>query len=370
VRAVNAESEALFGYSSPEFIDLPAAQLFAAGSELSPAEIAKVAAQPGVHRSERNCKNKAGMVIPVLFSAASFGADQPERGLVCVLLDLSDRKRLEAELAQAQKLESVGRLAAGVAHEINTPVQFVGDSVSFVRDGIADLQRLIERYRELAQAVRDGQEACEAATVLLDAEQDADLEYLTEHMPKACARALEGVARVASIVRSLKEFAHPDGVDSTLVDLNRALENTIVVARNEHKYVADVETDFGELPPVVCHAGELNQVFLNLIVNAAQAIEEKVAGTEQRGLITVRTRRLGDCVEVAISDTGAGIPEQHRDKLFDQFFTTKPVGKGTGQGLAISRSIVTKHGGTIRFESTLGKGTTFYIQLPVASIDG
>jgi signal transduction histidine kinase len=195
--------------------------------------------------------------------------------------------------------------------------------------------------------------------------------YLDEEIPKALTQALEGVTRVATIVRAMKDFAHTGGSNKTPVDLNRALESTLTVARNELKYVADVETDFGSLPLVECHAGEVNQVFLNLLVNAAHAIGDVVHESEARGTIRIRTRCEGDAVVIEIADTGTGIPEAVRAKIFDPFFTTKEVGRGTGQGLAIARSIVVeKHGGALTFETEAGRGTTFFIRLPIGGGTG
>jgi signal transduction histidine kinase len=259
--------------------------------------------------------------------------------------EMEFRTQIELELRQAQKLESVGRLAAGVAHEINTPVQFVSDSLHFVRDGMTDLFSVINK---------------------LEATDDTDLPYLVEHMPKALDRALDGLDRVATIVRSMKEFAHPDAKEMADTDLNRAVESTLIMARNEYKYVAELETELGELPPVRCHVGELNQAVLNIVVNAAHAIGDVVQGTSARGRIRVRTYREGDEVVISIMDTGGGIPDYTRDYIFDPFFTTKEVGRGTGQGLAIARSvIVDKHHGRLEFETAVGKGTTFFIRLAI-----
>ena len=289
------------------------------------------------------------------------------RGL---MQDVTEIYRLESELAAAQKLESVGRLAAGVAHEINTPVQFVSDNVHFVRTSAKDMVPVIRAYRDLQRAVRDGGDAVPAAQAAAAAEAAADLDYLIENMPAALDSAIDGLGRIATIVRSMKEFAHPDQAQMSFADLNQAIQSTLVVARNEYKYVAELETDFGVLPPVACYLGEINQVVLNLLVNAAHAIGDAVKGTSNLGRISVRTRADGDSVEISVSDTGLGIPEAIRDKIFDPFFTTKEVGKGTGQGLAIAHSvIVKKHGGSLRFESELGKGTTFFIRLPVQSLD-
>jgi signal transduction histidine kinase len=290
-----------------------------------------------------------------------------------MMLDVTDQRRLENDLAQAQKLESVGRLAAGVAHEINTPVQFVADSVSFVREAMDDLSDIVDKYRELRTATQNsangGADIAAAAKAVEEAEDEADLDYILENAPVALDRARDGLGRVAAIVRSMKEFAHPDRKEMAQADLNQAIASTLVIASNEYKYVAEVETSFGELPLVNCYGGEINQVVLNLIVNAAHAIGDVVKGTDQKGRIRVATRVLDETVEISIGDTGKGIPVEVRGRIFDPFFTTKEVGKGTGQGLAIARTvIVDKHGGTLHFETELGKGTTFYIRLPIGGL--
>jgi len=291
-----------------------------------------------------------------------------------MMIDVTDQRRLESDLAQAQKLESVGRLAAGVAHEINTPVQFVSDSVHFVREAMDDLTDIVDKYRELRTATQnpnpDGTLVAAAAKAAEEAEDEADLDYILENAPVALDRARDGLGRVAAIVRSMKEFAHPDRKEMTQSDLNQAIQSTLVIASNEYKYVAEVETDLGNVPLVNCYAGEINQVVLNLIVNASHAIADVVKGTPNKGKIRVATRVLGEQVEIAISDSGKGIPVDVRSRIFDPFFTTKEVGKGTGQGLAIARAvIVDKHGGTIHFETEVGRGTTFYIRLPVNGPD-
>ncbi|HTZ72587.1 MAG TPA: ATP-binding protein [Candidatus Aquilonibacter sp.] len=289
------------------------------------------------------------------------------KGAVICFNDVTDRKRMEVELRHSQKLEAVGALAAGIAHEINTPIQFVGDNTRFLQDAFRDVSKLVKTYGELCEAMANGKAAEDAQTQIADARKKADWDYLEKEIPKALEQALDGVNRVATIVRGMKEFSHVDrSPNKAAADLNKALESTLIVARNELKYVADVEVHFGEIPPVFCHLGDMNQVFLNLLINAAHAIADAVKGTQKKGRIGVKTTQEGDRVEVAISDTGTGIPEGVRDKIFDPFFTTKEVGKGTGQGLALARAIVVeKHGGTLTFETEVGKGTTFYIRLPL-----
>ena len=274
----------------------------------------------------------------------------------------------ELELRQAQKLEAVGRLASGIAHEINTPIQFVSDSLHFVREAFTDTFPLLDKYQRLRIAVPARAFPVGQLAALEAAEEAADLPYLAENVPKALDRIVEGLERVAAIVRSMKMFAHPGETQKTPTDINEALAATLTIARHEYKYVADVETDFGAIPLVSCHAGEVNQVFLNVIVNAAHAIGDVVAGTPARGTIRVTTRRDEGHVVIAIADTGAGIPEAARAHIFDPFFTTKAVGKGTGQGLAIARNVIVKtHGGTLTFDTEVGRGTTFTICLPIAT---
>ncbi|MGA2189407.1 MAG: ATP-binding protein [Steroidobacteraceae bacterium] len=285
------------------------------------------------------------------------------RGL---MLDITELRRLGRELAAAQKLESVGQLAAGVAHEINTPVQFVSDNVQFVRTSMADIAAVILAYRYLQTTARSSGDVIAAAQFAVEAENAADLDYIMEHAPLALDSSMEGLGRIATIVRSMKEFAHPDQAQKAWANLNQAIRSTLVIAHNEYKYVAELVTHFDDLPLVQCYLGEINQVFLNLLVNAAHAISDVVKDTGGLGTITVRTRLDANDVEITIEDTGAGTPESARNRIFDPFFTTKEVGKGTGQGLAIARSvIVNKHGGTLRFETECGKGTTFFIRLPV-----
>ena len=325
-------------------------------------------AKPGSGETEFECALLAQSgVTRRLRWVVTAGELRSEACLRGLMLDITQQRKLESDLQQAQKLESVGRLASGVAHEINTPVQFITDNVHFLRDSTLDLAKLIEALRVSNRAVLDGAPSLEAATAAAASEQDVDLSYLLDDMPKAYKGCIDGLKRVATIVRSMKEFAHPDSTEMTDIDLNRAIESTLVIASNEYKYVASIETHLGEIPPVLCHAGEVNQAVLNIIVNAAHAIGDVVKDSGNLGKITVSTRHAGDSVIVSISDTGGGIPEHIRARVFDPFFTTKQVGKGTGQGLAIARSVlVDKHGGDLTLETEVGVGTTFHLRLPVA----
>jgi two-component system, NtrC family, sensor kinase len=308
-------------------------------------------------------RTKDGRTIEVEIYSHRLKYGTHRAGLV-IAQNVTERNRLEIDLRNAQKLEAVGRLAAGVAHEINTPIQFIGDNTHFLRDAFASFTQLLEGYHRLHdQAARGGWDQA-LANEVGETEKAVDIGYLLEEVPKAIAQSLDGVARVATLVSAMKEFAHPDQKDAAAADINAALRSTLTVARNELKYVADVETDFAELPMLTCNIGEVNQVFLNLLINAAHAVGEAKKDTESKGLIGVCTSPEPNGVLISISDTGCGIPENIRDRIFDPFFTTKEVGRGTGQGLAIARSVVERHGGTITFTSEVGKGTTFYVRLP------
>jgi signal transduction histidine kinase len=294
--------------------------------------------------------------------------DRP--AILAVVQDVTDRKRLELELQTSQRLEAVGHLAAGIAHEINTPIQFVGDNLHFICDAFDNRQAVLKRYDALRRAAMAGEVPPAVFDDLDAAMEAADLDYLATEVPNALKQSLDGVERIATIVRAMKAFAHPGQKEKAAADLNKALADTLTVARNELKYVAEVETDFGDLPLVVCHLADLNQVFLNLLVNAAQAIGTVMKVTGEKGRIRVRTRAEGNSVLVSISDTGCGIPPEIRARVFDQFFTTKEVGRGTGQGLALARSIVVdKHGGRIAFEPNLPQGTTFIVSVPIGPAD-
>ena len=285
-------------------------------------------------------------------------SEEPQ-GFLLLAADVTQRRAMEEQLATAQKLESIGQLAAGIAHEINTPVQYVGDNLRFLQESMDDLRPLLDLCR------------ASALPEIADAARDADLAYLQEEMPKAAAQAQEGISRVSHIVRAMKDFSHPGTTQKTPVDLNRALDSTLTVAHNEWKYVADLVTDFDpDLPQVPCLPGEINQVFLNIIVNAAHAIGDVVGdGSRGKGTITVRTRSLPDHVEVSVGDTGSGMSDEVKTRIFNPFFTTKPVGRGTGQGLTISHAVVVeKHGGRIFVETAPGRGARFIIHLPIAEL--
>jgi PAS domain S-box-containing protein len=296
------------------------------------------------------------------------GGSSGSSGLIVTGADITRRKGLEEQLRQAQKLEAVGQLAAGIAHEINTPAQFVGDNIGFLKESWANIADLIQLSRRLREEAGSGSPQAQTAAALDAACQRTDVDYLLAEVPSAIDQSSKGMQRISEIVRAVKEFSHPGGKEKRPVDINHAISNTIIVARNEWKYVADMVTQLDpSVAPVSCLAGEFNQVMLNLIVNAAQAIAASTNGAHgAKGTITISTTQLQDAVRIAIHDTGAGIPEHIRSRVFEPFFTTKPVGQGTGQGLALAHTvIVQRHKGQIWFESAVDTGTTFFVQLPL-----
>lgn len=290
-------------------------------------------------------------------------------GSTLIFRNLTEQRMQEAKRIHGMKLESLGELAAGIAHEINTPIQFIGSNVSFLREAFDDLLELVHRYTKLFAAVSGETQHRHLLDEIEEQEEQADVEYLKGEAPKAFDQTVQGVERVSSLVLGLKGFAHTkEGEMKLAVDLNEIIKNTLVVCTNAYKYVAELEIDLKDLPMVKVFHGDIGQVILNLIVNAAHAIEDVKKDSTQMGKITIKSFQEGDNVVVTVTDTGCGIPEGVQERIFDPFFTTKNVGRGSGQGLAISRTIVhDKHGGELSFESKTGKGSTFKIKLPINS---
>jgi two-component system NtrC family sensor kinase len=317
-------------------------------------------------------------------SSSSLGAMQGTRALEQVVeqktvqLDcernklqaaLQNLQRAQAELLQAGKLTAIGQLAAGIAHEINTPMQFVGDNTHFLQRAFGLLLPILEKLRSLTAQEQADLKLADEFGQLRQMLKRAKVDILCREVPRALDGSLEGIKRVTNIVRAMKEFSHPSSGDLRPAKLKDVIESTLEVTRNVWKYTSTVETNFDpDLPDVPCLRDELNQVILNLIVNASDAIAERTQlDASGLGQITIRTRRVDGCAQISIADNGSGMPEHVRARVFEPFFTTKAIGKGTGQGLAIAYSVVTdKHGGKIRLESELGRGTTFYIELPLA----
>jgi two-component system NtrC family sensor kinase len=275
--------------------------------------------------------------------------------------DITEQRRLQVQLLHSNKMESIGQLAAGIAHEINTPTQYATDNLRFVQDSMNHLTTLFDCLSD------DSLDRAEGVCHLRQIAVEADLDYLRAEIPLAICQALDGIQRIGEITKAMKEFSHPGTDIKQITDLHHLILNSVTVCRNEWKYAAVVETNFDpSVEQVACLPGELSQVFVNLIVNAAQAIGEPMDSKDLIGRITISTRHHGDAVSIEIQDNGPGIPDDVMGRIFDPFFTTKEIGKGTGQGLAIAHTvIVDKHGGSISVDSELGKGTTFTILLPM-----
>lgn len=287
-------------------------------------------------------------------------------GAVLTFRNLTEQRLKEANRIHSMKLESIGELAAGIAHEINTPIQFIGSNVSFLHECFQDLLKLVDAYGRLKVALAGSAQFEELIGKIERMEQDVDIEYLQDEAPKALEQTRSGVERVTKLVLGLKGFAHSGDTEiKHCTDINEIITNSLLVCHNIYKYVAKLETDFAELPMINVYPGDISQVIVNLVVNAAHAIADRNGQGSEMGIIRIGTSCQDRVIIISVSDTGGGIPEGVRQRVFDPFFTTKEVGRGSGQGLAISRTIIhDKHQGEITFKSTLGEGTTFFIRLP------
>ncbi len=354
----NRSAQELLKYSYEQLLNKPALEICKKIDKIVKLQLAV----NSNYQEEQEWQMENGSYLPVLVSASVLDdTDVFDCSYVFIASDLRERKQMELELRHSQKLESIGQLAAGVAHEINTPMQYIGDNAYFIRDSIADLLKLLAHMQNMVmtQQILSG----EQLKVIQDLEEEIDLEYLIERLPKAADRTLYGVERVTKIVSAMKAFSHPS-MEKSPADINAAIETTLTIAKSEYKYVAKVKTEFGQLPQVVCNIGDINQVILNLVINASHAIADRKF--EDLGRIGIKTYVQGKYIVIAIKDNGKGIPLSVRSRIFEPFFTTKEVGKGTGQGLAMAYVvIVEKHGGKIYFETIDGEGTTFFIHLPI-----
>jgi len=326
----------------------------------------------GVVDQDVGLEDVTGVHRSLLFSILPRrGDDDVLDGMIGVGADVSRAHELERQLAQATRLEAIGQLAAGLAHEINTPVQYVSDNVLFLTDSVNDM---LSALRSMADVVRrDEQHAPDPPEALRELRQlldGVDLDFLAQEVPTALEQTLEGVGRVGEIVRAMKEFSHP-GQGRSDTDLNRAVESTVQVSRSEWKYVAELDLDLHPSVGLVpCYEGEIKQVLLNLIVNAAHAVADRHQDTGRMGHIGVATRRYETEVTISVQDDGCGMDEATRQRIFDPFFTTKEVGKGTGQGLSMAHNcVVGKHQGSIDVVSAPGRGSTFTIRLPLVDPD-
>ncbi|MHC1699983.1 MAG: PAS domain S-box protein [Humidesulfovibrio sp.] len=368
VAYLNEPFARMLGRPETEILGRPAGNFAAPKSK---AALAAMLARSGTDSGAMEVvwEHSSGRHIYSLFSlSASQDGDGGGTGYFAIVTDTTERKGLESQLLQSQKLEAIGQLAAGIAHEINTPAQYVGNNVQFIKTAFADIISMCGEFHQLLETAKSGAVPLEQVLAVEKSLADHDIEYLTAEVPGAIAQTLEGVERISTIVRSVKQFAHPGAAVMAPADLNEAMRSTVTVSRNEWKYVAELQTQLDEsLPLVICMVGELNQVVLNLIINAAHAIADALKADPQRGgLITLTTRLAPPWAEIRVADNGLGIPPAVQDKIFDPFFTTKEVGKGTGQGLTISRAIVVdKHKGQLFFETKPGAGTTFVVRLPL-----
>ena len=366
---INAAFGLLFGYTNDTAEELRIQEVFLDRDEAM--EVFATVLAGGQWEGELSMRARRGTTFPALLRITPVLDDEFEiAGVLCILNDITERKQLEAQLIQAQNLKSVGQLAAGIAHEINTPTQYVSDNTRFFKDCCDDLFQLIDHYEALEEGIHNQSGLAEALAAVESCRAEIDLDYLRDDMPRAIEQTLEGVGRVSQIVGAMRQFTHGGGDEKRLIDLNKAIEATATVARSEWKYVAELETMLDPAMPLVpCLPGAINQVLLNLIVNASHAIAGVVGdGTGAKGKITLVSRVVNDYAEIRVRDTGTGIPESARDRVFEPFFTTKDVGKGTGQGLAISHAVVVdKHGGSLTFETETGAGSTFIVRLPLSS---
>jgi len=364
----NGSAKAMLGLSDKTMRTLSFCRIWADSSRLNLAghagESQALKWANGRHL-ELVARKSTGENIPVELAVAKIGG-RGQAQFAAVLRDLSERTRLQARVLQASKMESLGQLAVGVAHEINTPNQYIADNLTYVADSFSKIAAYLKSLRPQSGQGDSGDRDDERAP---DAQSPRpfDLDYAIEEIPAALAQAQDGVHRVASIVKAMKEFSHPGTSDLTSTDVNKVVKNAVAVTQNEWKYVARLVDELQpDLPSVEGHPGELGQVVLNLIVNATHAIKDRFKGRRE-GEIFVRTLTDGDCVLIEVLDNGTGIPAQIRSKVFDPFFTTKGVGIGTGQGLSVAHSIVGKHGGELTFESMEGKGTCFRVSLPISA---
>jgi len=311
-----------------------------------------------------------GQVLPVGISCAPIaGADGRPSGAVAIFHDLSEAQEWRAHVLQTEKMASIGQLAAGVAHEINNPMGFIHANLFQMSEYVAELRQVWSRTEALQKALGTGEHGAleRAAEELLDAAQDADVAFLLADLAKAVRESQEGSERIRHIVQDLRDFSHHDTGERVLADLNQCLDSTANIVWPMMKHLVVLEKDYRELPPVPCYPMQLKQVFMNLLVNAYQAIEALPGAREAgaTGTITLRTTPREDGVQIEVRDTGIGIASQHLDRIFDPFFTTKKVGAGTGLGLSTSFNIIKRHGGTLGVESERGRGTLFRIRLPL-----
>lgn len=373
ITTANGAALKLFGFSGEGLIGRRVETLLARESFWFSDCLKQTLKSSGMIRQiDVRCQNRDGKKIPMSFSGSVIlDAEGRVQGMVCLAQDMTERDALREELAFSHKMEAVGRLAAGIAHEINTPLQFIGDNAKFLAKEFENICELLGICQELAHAHEHSEISVVTLARLIDEIRKIDVEYLVAEIPLSLKQSLEGILRVSQIVHAMKNFTHQDRESRVPADLNAGIQATVIISRNEWKYVANLEIDLDPtLPLVPCCVDEINQVVLNMIVNSSHAIKEEIdRGRYKKGSIFIRTKVCGDQVKISITDDGAGIAPKIVQHIYDPFFTTKEVGQGTGQGLAIAHDIIAnKHKGGIEVASEVGSGTTFTISLPLREV--
>ncbi|MEJ2610469.1 MAG: ATP-binding protein [Candidatus Thiodiazotropha sp.] len=366
----NEEAEQLFGIAAEEVLGKPIASSIIGWdwTQVTSHFQKKEDEQKQTNRFEVRFQPESGPNRLLSVGVTPFRSEKDSNvGYLLIADDVTEQKQLESEMLRLQKLQSIGQLAAGIAHEINTPIQYIGDNMLFLRDAFDDIHEIIQVEHEIVEAARYGSVSAEHIVQLDNKIEELDLKYLQEEVPKTIKQTLDGVDHVATIVRAMKQFSHPGLKEKAPTDINKSVNSTVAMTRNIWKYHADIQLNLDpSLPQVHCITGSINEVILNIMANAAHAVAEKVDSSGEKGLIHITTRCEGNYVEIHISDTGTGIPENARDHVFDPFFTTKDVGQGTGQGLSLSHQIIVEqHNGELSFETEMGVGTTFTVKLPL-----